>query len=329
MMARRAVDVFGLAVQTGGAFLRDAAIAAAHDLGLFGALSHGSMTLDELAAAVGVDEGRHRLRALVEVLAASEVLVVERSGAMLRFGTGAEVPARPAVASTGWGRLADVIRSDRPVALEESELRRFHAHLASAGADAARELATLLEGESLLDLGAGAGVYSKAFLDEQPARRATLVDTREVLAIAREWMGPLAARARFVEGDAAAVDLGTGHDIVLLANLLHLHSEDMCARLCAAAARAVAPGGMVVVKDLRIDEDRSGPLEGLLFALNMAVYTTAGSVYPTSQLQAWLSAAGLVDLVERRLGAAPDAIVVIARRPTGITTGGAATGRQR
>jgi len=113
-----------------------------------------------------------------------------------------------------------------------------------------------------------------------------------------------------------------GHGAVLLANLLHLHPEDMCARLCAAAARAVAPGGMVVIKDLRIDEDRTGPLEGLLFALNMAVYTAAGDVHPTSQLRAWLSAAGLVDIVERRLDAAPDAIVVIGRRPISASRGG-------
>jgi 3-hydroxy-5-methyl-1-naphthoate 3-O-methyltransferase len=89
----------------------------------------------------------------------------------------------------------------------------------------------------------------------------------------------------------------------------------MCARLCAAAARAVEPDGVVVIKDLRIDEDRTGPLEGLLFALNMAIYTDAGDVYPSSQLAAWLQNAGLVDIVERRLDASPEGVVVIGRSP--------------
>ena len=89
----------------------------------------------------------------------------------------------------------------------------------------------------------------------------------------------------------------------------------MCARLVTAAARAVAPGGVVVLKDLRIDDDRAGPIEGLLFALNMAIYTEAGDVYPTAQLRRWLIEAGLVDLAERRLAAAPDAIVISGRRP--------------
>jgi SAM-dependent methyltransferase len=312
------VDVFGLAVQTGGQFFRDAAIAASHELGLFDVFSGPTISLEELASAIKLDAGRHRLRALLDVLAAIDAVVVERSHGQARFGAPVAVPAWPTVTRAGWGCLAEVIRADRPLALEEGELRRFHCHLAEAGAPAANELATMLEGASLLDLGAGAGVYSKAFLAERPAGRATLVDAREVLEIAKEWMGPLASKARFVEGDAATVDLGAGHDVALLANLLHLHSEGMCARLCAAAARAVAPGGMVVIKDLRIDEDRAGPLEGLLFALNMAIYTDAGDVYPSSQLGAWLQHAGLVDIVERRLDTSPDAVVIIARRPIGV-----------
>jgi 3-hydroxy-5-methyl-1-naphthoate 3-O-methyltransferase len=315
-MARRAVDVFGTAVQAGGQFLRDAAIAAGYELGLFGVLSgDGPLPLDEVAAAIGVTAGSHRLRALLDVLAAIGAARADRSATRVRFSAPSTPPPRVSVARAGWGLLADVIRSDRPLPLDDGEqLRRFHCHLAEAGAAAARELAGYLGAASLLDLGAGAGAYSKAFLVAYPEGSATLVDTRDVLSIAREWLGPLAIRAEFVEGDASTLELPTGHGAVLLANVLHLHPPAMCARLCAAAARAVEPGGVVVIKDLRIDEDRSGPLEGLLFALNMAIYTDAGDVHPSSQLRAWLQDAGLVDIVERRLDAAPDAIVVIGRR---------------
>jgi len=320
------VDVFGTAVAVGGAFLRDAAVAAGHDLGIFEALARGGpASLDDIAEAIGVSAGRRRLRALLDVLAAQGAIARERPDAGFaaetppRFAAVATAPAHPFVARAGWGLLADVIRNDRPLPVESDDaavgVRRLHHHLASAGAAAARELVACLGTSSLLDLGAGAGAYSKAFLGEHSAARATLVDTREVLALAGEWLGPLAERARLIEGDAATVDAGDGHGAVLLANLLHLHSPAMCARLCAAAARAVAPGGVVVIKDLRVDDDRAGPLEGLLFALNMAIYTEAGDVYSTSQLRTWLAGAGLVEIVERRLVAAPDAVVVIAHRP--------------
>jgi len=333
------VDVFGIAVAAGGGFLRDAALAAGHELGVFEALARsGPASLDELAGAIGVAAGRHRLGALLDVLAALGAIIRDRSanGAPPRFVAATMAPPHPVVTQAGWGLLASVIRSDRALPVEGGEAgeggdggegdngeRRFHHHLARAGAAAAAELVASLGTTSLLDLGAGAGAYSKAFLAEHPAGRATLVDTREVLGLAAEWLGPLAARARLVEGDASVVDAGDGYGAVLLANLLHLHAPAMCARLVAAAARAVAPGGVVVIKDLRVDEDRAGPLEGLLFALNMAVYTGAGDVYPTSQLRAWLADVGLIDIAEHRLAAAPDAVVVIAHRPHDFATSAA------
>ena len=310
------MDVFGAALEARG-FLADAAVAAGHEIGVFEALAGGGPgPLAAVAARVGVSAG-HRLRALLDVLAALGAIRCERGGGEPRFAAGEAAPARPEVPPAGWGRLAEVIRRDRPLPAEPDggALRRLHHHLASAGAAAAGELAATLGAGSLLDLGAGAGAYSKAFLDANPAGRATLVDTAEILALAAAWLGPLAARARWIAGDAAEVDLGDGHGAALLANLLHLHSPAMCARLVAAAARAVAPGGVVVIKDLRVDDGRAGPIEGLLFALNMAIYTEAGDVYSTAQLRAWLAEAGLIGVAERRLVAAPDAIVVTARRP--------------
>jgi O-methyltransferase domain len=306
------VDVFGLAMQT--SFLGDAAVAAGCELGVFAALRRGPASLDELADAIGVGAGRRRLRALLDVLAAIGALACDRPGA--RYAAAA-APACPVIARAGWGLLAEVIRSDRP--LPAGEPRAFHRHLATAGAAAARELCGQLGGGPLLDLGAGAGGYSKAFLEAHPGARATLVDAPEVLALAADWLGPLADRAELVAGDACTAAPGEGHGAALLANVLHLHPPATCARLCAAAARAVAPGGVVAIKDLRVDEDRTGPLEGLLFALNMAIYTEAGDVYPASQLRAWLADAGLVDATEHRLAAAPDAIVIIARRPPGAS----------
>lgn len=271
--------MFGIATS---AFLRDAVIAAAHDL-----------------AAAPAPDG-HRLRALLDVLAAYGV----RLDAL---------PPRPDVPREGWGRIAEVIRSNTPLPVERGEaLRRLHVHLATAGAEAARETMALVRGTSLVDLGGGAGAYTQAFLDGDPARHATLVDVPDIIELARERLD--ASRVAFVASDIVEAALGA-HDIALLANVLHLHGPAMCARLVRIAARSVERGGCVVLKDLRVDDGRMGPLEGLLFALNMALYTDEGSVYETAQLGAWLVEAGLVDVAEHRLASSPNAIVVIGRRP--------------
>jgi hypothetical protein len=167
----------------------------------------------------------------------------------------------------------------------------------------------------MLDLGGGAGTYSAAFLDARPHATATLVDFGDVLALARTHLAGFGARVHYRNGDASAVTAGTDHDVVLLSNLLHLHGPAHCARIVGAAARAAAaPDGMIVIKDLRVAEDRRGPLPGLLFALNMAIYTGEGDVYPVSQLRAWLSAAGFADLEEHTLAAAPDSVVIVGKR---------------
>ena len=297
------MDVFGLALAAGGDLLRDAAIDAAYELGIFERLPW-------------TFEGSHRLRALVDLLVAMGVLV--RDGERVSRG---DVPPRPIVARAGWGLMAEVIRRDRPLPVEGGEvLLRYHEHLARVGAPAARELATLLAGSSrddrLLDLGAGAGTYAAAWLEARPSARATVVDYREVIALARTAMARFGDRVRFVASDVRTTEVDA-HDIVLLANVLHLHDAPTCAQLVAAAARAVKPGGAVVIKDLRVDDGRRGPFEGLAFALNMAIYTGGGDVYETSQLRCWLADAGLVGIEEHRLASQPDGIVLIGYRPRG------------
>jgi len=281
--------------------MRDAAIAAAHELDLF-ELLRVPTRVDELAFG-----GHRRLQRLLDALVAIGILAREQRRYVV-----VDVPTRPVVPRDGWGLLADVIRTDRPLALPTGELHaRMHRHLFGTGAPSARALVPEL-GVSLLDIGGGAGAYTLALLAERPAARATLVDDAAVIALARETLAPVADRVRFIEGDARELVLGEEHDTALLANVLHLHGPITCERLCDVAARAVVPGGRVVIKDLRLDDDRRAPLAGVWFALNMAIYTDGGDVYPAAQLREWLVRAGLVDVTEQSLG---DHVIVTGRRP--------------
>jgi hypothetical protein len=136
-----------------------------------------------------------------------------------------------------------------------------------------------------------------------------------VLALAGPELLRFGDRVRLVEGDARRAALGSGFGTALLANLVHLHPPQSCVELCAVAAAAVEPGGQVVIKDLLLEGDHSGPLSGLLFALNMAIYTEAGDVYDVAELCRFLAQVGLVSISVQRLLAAPDAVVVSGRKP--------------
>jgi len=78
--------------------------------------------------------------------------------------------------------------------------------------------------------------------------------------------------------------------------------------------RALAPGGVFVVRDFFTTPDRTKPPGASLFALNMLVNDTGGRSYAASEVTEWLRKAGFASASHRRSKAVPDAGYVIARR---------------
>jgi hypothetical protein len=179
----------------------------------------------------------------------------------------------------GWGRMVEVMRSDRPLLLDVRP--EYHAYLAAAGREPAMKLAPRLarEGKKLLDLGGALGTYARAFV-EAGGESAVVVDRQEVPP------APVAG-VDFVKGDLFTCER-EGFDVVLLCNVLHLYGAEECARLCARARRL---GRVVFVKDL--DPETAA---GAWFSLNMALYTENGQVHSPDQIVEWLGG-GSVDRV--------------------------------
>jgi hypothetical protein len=279
--------------------LVEAAIAAAHELGLFAALPCPSAALAER---LGV---RPRRLAALERVLLLEGALAEGDG-VLRSG---RVPARRLPEGGVFGGIADAIRTDRPLPADGvagapgEDLRRFHEHLLAAGAEAAQEVAHRLGPRGpLLDLGGGAGAYSAAFLAAHPGERAVIADRPAVLDLAHRAVP---------SADRVALDLlgdepwPTGFRIALLANVLHLYGPADAARLVARAAKAVVPGGTVAVKDF----DASSAA-GILFSLNMALFTQDGEVHEEAALRSFFQRAGLRELEVERLRCAPEALLL-------------------
>jgi hypothetical protein len=307
------MDVFGLTAGEHSAYLRDAALHAARELKLASALP---ATAEEAARRLNL-RGALRLRRLLDALALFGL--ARRAGEVFHAMFHEAEAVAPAVPEGGWGRLAQVIRTDIPLPEpgvggegDEDALRRFHSYLLAAGAGPARELwAGLLPASGpLLDLGGGAGAYTAAFLGAHPGERATLADTPGVLAL-----------ARVPEAEILPLDLLNipsypgGQGTVLLANVLHLFDRDDCRRILEKAVRALRPGGLLVVKDLLVQPDRSGPAEGVLFALNMALFTARGDVHDPPTLAAWLLEAGLGTPRLLALRTSPGSLVLHGPKP--------------
>jgi ubiquinone/menaquinone biosynthesis C-methylase UbiE len=150
---------------------------------------------------------------------------------------------------------------------------------------------------SVLDLAAGSGVWGIALAQKSPRVRVTAVDWPGVLDVTRKVAARhgIADRFRFVAGDLEQADFGTGHQIATLGHILHSEGEARSRALLKKTAVALAPGGTITIAEFLVHADRSGPPNGLIFAVNMLVNTEVGDTYSFEEIKGWLTEAGFKD----------------------------------
>lgn len=175
----------------------------------------------------------------------------------------------------------------------------------------ARQIAALVRtaGDArLLDVGAGPGSYSLAFLEANPRLRATLFDLPSTLRVTRRFLSArpdLRGRACVRPGNYRDADFGAEiYDLVLLSHITHDEAPDVNQRLIARGWRALRPGGRIVVHDFMLDDARVKPVFGALFSVHMLAYTEGGRTYTAREYETWLRRAGFSRLRRHAIGGA-------------------------
>ena len=300
---------------------------AASELGLFEALAGSPATLDALAARVGLTRRAARISA--DAMVALGLL--ERSGDMYansqvaaHFLAGtAPADLRPllrfwdAISYPTWQGLAEALGSGP--AKQVFDLDDDQQEVVSAGIEAvlagpAQALAETVDFSargSLLDVGGGTGSWSIAAVRRHPALRATVFDMPVTADIARRRIADagLADRISVQPGDALADDLPKGHDVFLVANLVHYWSPQDNVALLRRIRDAAGPGGRMLLADFWTDPTHTAPLQAALMAGEFAVHLRDGDVYSVEEVREWLPAAGW-RFVEHQPLAGPQTLIV-------------------
>jgi precorrin-6B methylase 2 len=151
----------------------------------------------------------------------------------------------------------------------------------------------------LLDVGGGPGTWTIAFLHAVPDARATLFDLPPVTSMARARCveAGVADRVTFVGGDFYADDLPAGADLAWLGAICHQNSREQNRALFAKVHKALADGGAVVIRDVVMDQSRTRPVGGALFAVNMLTATEGGGTYTFDEYSEDLRQAGFGEAV--------------------------------
>ena len=291
--------------------------------------SHGAavdtaLGAEQLAERLGADP--RGVRILCDALAALGILVREPDGDGARYRNApaarqALLPDAPrskvsmllhrARLYERWAKLFDSVVTGAPVpddAIDprlDASARAFAHAMADVARDSAIKTADALERagvlagvRSLLDLGGGPGHYAVELARRVPAARATVLDRAETLAVARETIAAagLDGRVGTRAGDAYAGGLaedGGPYDLIFTSNMIHIYPAEANRLLARDAARALAPGGRLAIKDFLLEPDGTGPPGAALFAVNMLVSTDGGDCYTLDEVAGWCREAGL------------------------------------
>jgi hypothetical protein len=293
-------------------------LAAAHELDLFSRLAGGAgITVAGLAEALGLHprpaemlltgcaalgllekvDGRYRNTPL------SEAYLVR--GTPYYFGGFVQMADQRLYA--GWGRLAAALRTNRPTTWDPAAqssmfdgedpkvLALFWEAMHSLSTMTARKLGETVDLRNfrrLLDIGGGSGAYDIELCKQYGTLRATVFDLPHVAAIAAGKIAEAGLADRIeTTGGSFFERLPGDHDLHLLSMIMHDWDEAKNRALLRRSFEALPSGGAVVISELLVNDEKTGPAPAALMSLNMLI-ETEGRNYTPAEYSTWLEDAG-------------------------------------
>jgi len=288
-------------------FMASKHVFVANEIGLFQRLAAGPATLDELAQQTGVP--RRTVRISADAMVA--LGLVERHGDQYQNGPVAAAflsgqgPAdlRPLlrfwnrISYQSWGQLEAAIRSGqaptRHGSFSAEDQRIFSEGLEAFTAGPAEALAAgyaFGTHHRILDLGGGTGSFLLRVLRRHAGLQGTLFELSGAAAVARQRLGrePEGARVEVVEGDFFTDPIPTGHDAIIVANIVHLFLPEQNRDLLKHTRASVTAGARLLIVDLLTDPTHTQPVEAALAAGEYLVIAGHGDVYSDAEVRGWL-----------------------------------------
>lgn len=236
----------------------------------------------------------------------------------------------------GWARLTEAIRTNRPTTWDPDRqnsvfdgedprlLAVFWEAMHSLSTFTARALGRTVDlrgSRRLLDVGGGSAAFDIELCRLYPTLTATVYELPKVAAIAagKVEAAGLSERIEIVAGDFFDdASLPAGHDTILLSMILHDWAEDRARAILHKCWTALPSGGRLIIAELLVNDERTGPPPAALMSLNMLI-ETEGRNYTPREYHAWLDDLGFQDIGTVWFEAAGANGAVIARKPPSST----------
>jgi ubiquinone/menaquinone biosynthesis C-methylase UbiE len=317
----------GQIMQLATGYWASAALLAANDLRVFGALAEGPRTVEEIVAACHAPV--RSMAMLLDACAGLGLLTKDTSGDTARY---ANTPAAAAFLVPGgpgylgdalrwsadqfalWGQLPGAVRLDAPpieparhLGGDPEQTRTFVLGMHNRARGVARGVVPFLDlsgVRTLLDVGGGPGTYATLLAQKYPNLRVTVLDLPHIVAIAAELVAEagMSERVQMLPRDATQEDYGdAAFDAVLFSGVLHQMAPGTIRQMLQKARRALKPGGRILISDIMLDPAKTSPPFATLFSLQMLLTSEEGAVFSAEECADWLVEAGFADVATQHL----------------------------
>ena len=314
-----------------------AAILAAYSLGIFTELHREAQTRDDLERATGIDP--RGLDALLDALVS--VGVVHRHGPTLVLprdyapylvpgadGDATGMIDMAADLSEAWTDLARGLKegtpryrlsSDALLTGNPERVRTYIRAVHTSSREAARrlvELAPLLPGSSLLDVGGGSGIFAAEYARRTPDLKAFVFDLPPTLEIARSILRAegLENAVEYAPGDYRLDPFPGPVDAILISNVLQTESEENALLILRKAYEALRPGGTLLVHGTMAEGSGTPFAPAALHSLLMYVLFDSGRSWSQEKVSEWIAQERFGVRAIRPLGSPFHTKLVIATR---------------
>jgi len=299
-------------------FSVDAAFAmlAGMQLDVFTPLTHGHMTVEQIANAIAIPPTR--LRLLLYSLVAAGLLTeqdgrfsnTEESNHFLVKGLSSYLGGMHTSLSRNWVwnlKTAESLRTGVPQAKvdfsnsPQQEIEKFLRTMNARTVAAAHSLSEKYDfsaTRTLADVGCGGAGLALAMAKANPQMQVTAVDLPSVTPIAQKIVEEEKAmdRVEVIAADVLGGPLPGSYDVVISRALFQVFSPEDVRLAVKNVGAAVNPGGTIYIIGQILDNSRTSPPEAVGFNLIFINVYDAGEAYTEQEHRDWLTDAGFVDI---------------------------------
>ncbi len=211
-----------------------------------------------------------------------------------------------------WNRLTQALKNnqaqswgERPglfeaISANPNEQRIFTEAMHSLSMQSGKAVAAAFDFSpyrQLLDVGGASGAYCIEIVRRYPRLRAVVFDLPTALEIAQQKIAEAGVSDSVTTkpGDFFNEELPQGSDVVLLSMILHDWPPEKNRMILRKCYDTLPSGGTLIVSELMMDDDKTGPLPAALMSLNMLI-DTEGRNYTWAEYTAWLEETGFKDI---------------------------------